>query len=91
MRESVRDVTFFCGSMKEEDTSFLERRNSDGIVKSDRQSSVDVTAKCLDQLFFLASENLDSIDLTLSCKLADYACRKLQSFHVDNERKLNAR
>lgn len=79
------------GSMKEEGTASLERRNSGGSVKSDRQLSIEVAAKCLDQVFLLASENLDSIGLPLSCKLADYIYRKLKGCHVDIAHKLNAR
>ena len=74
-----------------EDTAFLERRNSCGTVKSDRQSSIDVVEKCLDRVILLASDGLDSICLLLRCKLADCACRKFQGCHVDKARKLNDR
>ena len=53
--------------------------------------SVDDVEKYVDQVFLLASKNLDSIGLPLSHKLADCVCRKLKGCHTDNVRKMNPR
>lgn len=49
----------------------------------DRQTAIELASKCVDQAFQLASENLDSIGLPLSPRLADYFRGRLKGCEAE--------
>lgn len=57
--------------------------------RDDPQKAIEVAAKCIDKVFELASENLDSIGLPLSPKLAVYICPHLKGCEAQVAHLLN--
>mmetsp|Transcript_62103 Transcript_62103/g.73555 ORF Transcript_62103/g.73555 Transcript_62103/m.73555 type:complete len:202 (-) Transcript_62103:401-1006(-) len=49
----------------------------------DRETAIELASKCVDQAFQLASENLDSIGLPLSQRLADYFRGRLRGCEAE--------
>lgn len=59
-------------------TAFCSRLTRSFLVFSEFQHSIEVAAKCINQAFAYASENLDAIGLSLTPKLAENMRPKLK-------------
>mmetsp|Transcript_26173 Transcript_26173/g.77453 ORF Transcript_26173/g.77453 Transcript_26173/m.77453 type:complete len:114 (-) Transcript_26173:335-676(-) len=57
----------------------------------ERQAAVDVASKCVDQAFQFASENLDSIGLPLTPRLAEYVRARLKGCEAEISSSLEGR
>lgn len=67
---------------------FEEEKN---LADKERQNAIDVAAQCVDQAFTHASENLDSIGLPLTPRLAEYIRSRLKGCESEVSKLLNSK
>mmetsp|Transcript_21809 Transcript_21809/g.33138 ORF Transcript_21809/g.33138 Transcript_21809/m.33138 type:complete len:793 (+) Transcript_21809:49-2427(+) len=63
----------------------------DNQANKERQNAIDVAAQCVDQAFTHAAENLDSIGLPLTPRLAEYIRSRLKGCESEVSRLLNSK
>mmetsp|Transcript_4471 Transcript_4471/g.5179 ORF Transcript_4471/g.5179 Transcript_4471/m.5179 type:complete len:813 (-) Transcript_4471:64-2502(-) len=60
-------------------------------VNKERQNAIEVASQCVDQAFTFASENLDSIGLPLTPRLAEYIRSRLKGCESEVSKLLNSK